>query len=212
VPAAGRPRRRDRAVVLAVLLGLLPLLKIVVDGVNDRVGLTTIGHLGANPIQEMVNRTGFWSLTLLTLTLACRPLTVLSRLTFPMRIRRALGLLAFSYGLLHFVVYVALDQAFDWGIIVEDVVKRKFMTIGFIALVLMAPLAATSTKRMVRRLGGTAWRRLHYLIYPAALAAEVHFVWRVRTAYTQPLIFATVLGGLLLLRVAIWLKGRNSSS
>jgi sulfoxide reductase heme-binding subunit YedZ len=209
-PVAGRSHRHGPwAGRLALLLGLYPVFRIIADGVIDRYGLTAIPLLGSNPIAEILNRLGLWALILLMATLACRPLTAISKLTFPMRIRRTLGLLSFSYGTLHLLVYVGLDQVLDWKTILEDLVKRKFITIGFLALMLMVPLAATSTKKMVRRLGGASWRRLHYLIYPAALCGVIHFVWRVKKDLTEPLIFGGTLGLLLAVRVVLWLRGRK---
>jgi len=110
------------------------------------------------------------------------------------------GLFAFFYAFLHFATYLGVDQFFDWGAIGADIVKRKFITIGFLAVLLLVPLAVTSTDRWVRRLGFARWKRLHRLSYVAALCGVVHFVWRVKADLRQPLIFAAILAVLLLVR------------
>jgi sulfoxide reductase heme-binding subunit YedZ len=157
--------------------------------------------LGANPIAEVLNRLGFWTLTLLMATLACTPLKVLTGWKFPLRLRRMLGLEAFTYAFLHFAVYLGVDQFFDFHEIGKDIVKRKFITVGFTAFVLLIPLAVTSTNGMVRRLGFPRWKRLHRLVYVVATLGVIHFVWRVKSDLRQPLLFAAVLAFLLVVRV-----------
>jgi sulfoxide reductase heme-binding subunit YedZ len=176
-----------------IALGVLPLAKIVWDGLA--------GRLGANPIELVQDRLGFWTLTLLALSLAATPAHELLGLGWPVRIRRTLGLLAFGYASLHLVWYVAIDQVGDVGLLLKDVVKRKFMTIGFVAWLILVPLAVTSTSRWVRRLGYVRWKRLHRLVYGAALLGVVHFIWRVKADLRQPLWFAAVVGTLLALRL-----------
>lgn len=114
--------------------------------------------------------------------------------------RRPLGLLAFFYAMLHVGVYVTLDQGLDWRAALDDVTKRKFIFAGFAAFTLMIPLAATSTSRAVRRMGYVRWRRLHTLAYPAAVCAVIHFIWRVKKDLGEPLVYAAILGVLLLVR------------
>src|SRR5207244_12698 len=121
--------------------------------------------LGANPIAEALNRLGLGTLVLLLCTLACTPIKVLTGWQFPLRLRRMLGLEAFLYVCLHFTTYLWLDQGLDFGEIWKDIVKRKFITVGFAAFVLLIPLAVTSTNGMVKRLGFPRWKRLHRLIY-----------------------------------------------
>src|SRR5262249_27589018 len=111
------------------------------------------------------------------------------------------GLFAFFYAFLHFSTYLALDQAFDLGDIGADIVKRKFITIGFAAFLLLVPLALTSTDRAVKRLGFRRWKRIHRLVYAAAVLGIIHFVWRVKADLTQPLIFAALLGALFAVRI-----------
>jgi sulfoxide reductase heme-binding subunit YedZ len=166
-----------------------------------RVGwLALDGQLGANPIAEAMNRLGFWTLTLLLVTLAPTPIQIVTGWKWPLRLRRMLGLETFLYVCLHLAVYLGVDQFFDWAAIGKDIVKRKFITIGFAAFLLLVPLAITSTDGMVRRLGFTRWKKLHRVIYVAAVLGVIHFVWRVKSDLRRPLIFAAVLAVLLAIR------------
>jgi len=159
------------------------------------------GALGANPIAEALNELGLMALVLLIASLACTPLRTMLGWTWPIRIRRLLGLLAFAYATLHVAVYAGLDQGLDLRAVLADVFKRRFIFVGFAAFVMMAPLAWTSTKGAVRRMGYVRWKRLHLLVYPAALCAVVHFVWRVKKDLSEPLAYAAILAALLLVRV-----------
>jgi sulfoxide reductase heme-binding subunit YedZ len=179
----------------------LPAAWVVVRFLSDR--------LGANPIAEAMNQLGFWTLTLLLSTLACTPLKIIFGWNWPLTVRRMLGLITFSYASLHLLVYVVLDQGLDWDEIVKDIVKRKFITVGFLAFLLMLPLALTSTNKMVKRLGFPRWKRLHRLIYLAGAAGVVHFIWRVKADLLQPLVFAGVLVLLLAVRVFDRLRPRQ---
>jgi sulfoxide reductase heme-binding subunit YedZ len=172
---------------------LAPLAKLAVDAARDA--------LTANPIAEVMNRLGFWTLTFLLLSLAPTPLKSFFGLVEPMRMRRMLGLFAFFYGCLHFFTYLAIDQAFAFSDIGADIVKRKFITIGFAALMTLVPLAATSTDRAVKRLGFRRWKRIHRLVYLAAVLGVVHFAWRVKADYLEPSLFAVALAALFLARV-----------
>jgi sulfoxide reductase heme-binding subunit YedZ len=180
---------------LTIALGLVPLAKLLWDGLHGFQGL------GANPIEAVLNRLGFWTLTFLTLSLVPTPAHDLFGLTWPVRIRRTLGLLAFSYASLHLLFYVGIDQAGDPALLVKDVAKRKFMTVGFTAWLLLLPLAVTSTKGWVRRLGYPRWKGLHRLVYVAALLGIAHFVWRVKADLRRPIWFALAIGALLAARV-----------
>jgi sulfoxide reductase heme-binding subunit YedZ len=203
-PAAAARRRtppRIRALKAATfILALVPLAKIVADGF--------LGRLGANPIEMVQGRLGFWTLTFLTLSLVPTPAHDLFGLAWPVRLRRMLGLFAFAYASLHLVWYVAIDQTLDVGLLVEDVAKRKFMTVGFTAWLLLLPLAITSTDASVRRLGYANWKRLHRLSYAAALLGVVHFVWRVKADLRRPIWFAAAVGVLLGVRIAVLLARR----
>lgn len=171
------------------------------------------GRLGADPIAGVLNRLGWWTLFLLLASLACTPARILLRRSWPVRLRRTFGLFAFGYALTHFLFYVCVDQFFDFRALWADVVKRKFMTVGFAALCLLVPLAWTSTKASIRRLGGRRWNRLHKLVYPAAVLGVIHFIWRVKADRREPYIFGAVLLGLFGIRLADrFIRGRASTS
>ena len=194
-------RARIRALKVATfVLCLAPLAKATWDAFS--------GGLGANPIEAMLNRLGFWTLTFLTLSLAPTPLHDLLGLRWPVRLRRMLGVSAFSYATLHLSWYVGVDQFFDVGLLAADVAKRKFMTVGFAAWLVLVPLAVTSTDGWVRRLGYARWKRLHRLVYVAALLGVVHFVWRVKADLRRPSLFAIAIGVLLGARVVVALRAR----
>jgi sulfoxide reductase heme-binding subunit YedZ len=165
-------------------------------------------RLGANPIAEAMNQIGLWTLITLLATLACTPLKILLGWNWPLALRRMLGLVSFFYVCLHFAIYLVLDQFFDWQAIWEDIWKRKFITIGFLGFLLLVPLAVTSTNKMVKRLGFPRWKRLHRLVYLAGTAGVVHFVWRVKADFREPLIYAAVFLVLMLIRLVPWLRGR----
>lgn len=189
----------------AVLVGgLYPLASLVLAFAQ--------GALGANPIERVLNQTGLLALILLVASLACTPLKVVSGWTWPIRLRKLLGLLGFTYASLHFLTYVVLDQGLALGVILEDIAKRPFITVGFLALVLLVPLAVTSTNRMVRRMGFPAWQRLHRLAYVAASLGVVHFVWRVKKDLTEPLVYGGVLALLFAIRVGEALRKRRARS
>lgn len=195
-----RPLRQRLPKVITGLLALIPA---------SRTGwLFFTDGLGANPIAEAMNQLGFWTLTLLMASLACTPLKIVTGWTWPIKIRKMLGLMAFFYATLHFGMYLGVDQFFDFAAIGKDIVKRKFITVGFAAFLILIPLAITSPSRMVKRLGFARWKRLHRLVYLAATLGVIHFVWRVKSDYRQPLLFAFVLLVLLLLRVVDSLRGR----
>jgi sulfoxide reductase heme-binding subunit YedZ len=170
------------------------------------------GTLGANPIEYALNQTGMLALILLVASLACTPLKVVSGWTWPIRLRKLLGLLGFGYAVLHFLVYAGVDHGLDLPIILEDIAKRPFITVGFLALVLLVPLAVTSTNAMVRRLGFPLWQRLHRLAYVAASLGVVHFLWRVKKDLTEPLVYGAVLGLLFVIRIAEALRKRRAKA
>jgi sulfoxide reductase heme-binding subunit YedZ len=192
---------RIRAAVF--LLGLVPLVRLVLLGLTDQ--------LTANPIEFITRSTGTWTLVFLLVTLAVTPLRRALRWNWLLRLRRMLGLYAFFYGCLHFTTYVWLDQFFDPAGIARDIVKRPFITMGFTAFVLMLPLALTSTRAMVRRLGAVRWQRLHRLVYVVGLAGIIHYWWLVKRDVTQPLIYALVLAVLLVLRVRYWIGAQRGT-
>ena len=161
--------------------------------------------LGANPIEFVTRSLGTWALTGLLVTLAVTPARRLSGVGALLRYRRMLGLFAFFYGVLHLLSYLWLDQFFEWAAIAKDILKRPFVTFGMAALALLLPLALTSTKASMRRLGRN-WQRLHRLIYPAAVVAVLHYAWLVKKDLTQPPIYAGMLAVLLSLRIYWGLK------
>jgi sulfoxide reductase heme-binding subunit YedZ len=177
------------------VLCLLPLVRLGWLGYQDA--------LGPNPIEFLIRSLGTWTLTLLLATLAVTPLRRLSGFNALIRVRRMLGLFAFFYACLHFLAYVGLDQFFDMRAILADIAKRPYITVGFTCLVLLVPLAVTSTNAMQRRLGGRRWQQLHRLVYLIAAGGVVHYLWLVKKDITQPVLYGLVLLVLLILR-ALW--------
>ena len=159
------------------------------------------GDLGINPVETLQHTTGDWTLRFLIFTLAITPLRKTFKLPELIRYRRMLGLFAFFYVVLHFLTYLGPDQSFNFSGMWDDVAKRKFVTVGFAAFVLLIPLAATSTAGMIRRLGGKRWQKLHRLIYFSAIAGVVHFWWLVKRDLTRPEIMAAILTLLLAFRI-----------
>jgi sulfoxide reductase heme-binding subunit YedZ len=190
--------RRAKPVVFLLCLG--PLLYLLF--------LAATGRLGVNPIETVTLFTGRWTLRFLLVTLAVTPARRLLKWNDVIQFRRMLGLFAYFYAVLHLATYVVLDQFFDWETIVDDVTKRRFIMAGMGAFLLLTPLALTSTRAWIRRLGRN-WARLHWLIYPAAMLGIVHFVWKVKSDYSSPTRYAVVLGLLLAFRVAWLLRART---
>jgi len=157
--------------------------------------------LGANPIDAVTDETGTWTLRFLVLTLLVTPLRKWTGWNALIKFRRMLGLFAFFYGSLHFLTYLVLDQFFDVSAIVADIVKRPFITMGFLAFVLMIPLAATSTAGWIRRLGGKRWNLLHRLAYVSAVAGVVHYWWLVKSDISRPARYGAIVAVLLVTRV-----------
>lgn len=156
--------------------------------------------LGANPVETLTHGLGSWSLNFLLITLAVSPLRRLTGQAWLLRYRRMLGLFAFFYVTLHFLAYAWVDQRFALQYIVEDIAERPYITLGFTAFLMLIPLAATSTKGMMRRLGA-GWKKLHRLVYPAAILGVWHYYWLVKADVLQPLTYAAVLLLLLGLRM-----------
>src|SRR5262245_36033786 len=167
-------------------------------------------ELGANPISQALNQLGLVALIFLVAALICTPLKTLFGWTWPLRLRRMLGLYGFAYATLHVSTYVGIDQFFDWQAIVADILKRPFIFVGFGAFVLLIPLAVTSTAAWLKRLGYTRWKQLHRLAYIAPLLGVLHFTWRVKKDVSEPLTYAFILGILLLMRVATAVYARRS--
>jgi sulfoxide reductase heme-binding subunit YedZ len=160
--------------------------------------------LGANPIEVITHSTGDWILIFLLITLAVTPVRKLTGQLWLIRYRRMFGLFAFFYATLHFLTYIWLDKFFDIHEMLADIAKRRFITVGFTGFVLLIPLALTSTKGWIRRLGGKRWQSLHRLIYFSAIAGVIHYLWLVKADIRKPLQYGFVLGVLLTYRIVVW--------
>ena len=163
---------------------------------------TLTGRLGVNPVEDLELTTGIWTLRFLVITLAVTPVRRITGWNRVIQYRRMFGLFTFFYVSVHFAIYIGLDQFLAFGSIVKDVAKRPFITMGFTAFVLMIPLALTSTKGWIRRLG-RRWQMLHRLIYISAVCAAVHYLWKVKVMIGSPVYYAIVIGLLLGFRV-LW--------
>ena len=177
------------------LLSLVPLSLLVYGVLTD--------SLGANPVEKLTHQTGLWGLYFLLITLSITPLKKFTGISWPLSLRRMLGLYAFFYGCLHLTVYFWLDQSFLWSAIVEDIVKRPYITLGLTAWLLLLPLALTSNQFSMRLLRKN-WKRLHRLVYIASLLVVAHFIWLVKADYTEPLLYLVILLFLLLTRTRIF--------
>ena len=200
-------------VFLLCLAPLFVLLLQLFSGQVNSAPLLSALHLdtdlGANPIQKLTFTTGDTTLTMLCITLAITPLRRLTGLAWLIKFRRMVGLFAFFYGCVHFSIYWIdlyygaknIEQSLSVAAVLKDVAKRPFITAGFTALVLMVPLAFTSTAGWIRRLGGKRWQRLHRLIYASAIAGVVHYWWQVKSDIRMPLLYGTVVAVLLGYRI-----------
>ncbi|HYB90129.1 MAG TPA: protein-methionine-sulfoxide reductase heme-binding subunit MsrQ [Candidatus Binataceae bacterium] len=186
----------------AVLTGsLVPVAAIVLRASQN--------ELGADPIAQALNQLGLIALVFLVAALACTPLKAIAGWTWPMRVRRMLGLLAFFYASLHVTTYALIDQGLDWHAIEADILKRKFIFVGFATFVLLVPLAATSTNAALRRLGFVRWKQLHRIAYLAAALAVIHFTWRVKRDVREPVTYGLILASLLAARAVVYLRTRT---
>ena len=184
------------------LAALVPLARLLWKALHD--------GLGANPIEVITHSTGDWTLILVLTTLSITPLRRIYRQYWLIGVRRMIGLFAFFYGTLHFLTYIWLDKFFDIHEMLKDIAKRRFITVGFSAFVLLIPLALTSTAWSIRRLGGKNWQRLHRLIYFTGILAVVHYTWLVKADLRKPIEYGVVLGMLLAYRVGVWLSEKGS--
>ena len=166
------------------------------------------GDLTANPISFVTHWLGDWTLRILLVSLAMTPLRILFRWSWPIALRRLLGLFAFFYASLHFSVWLVLDHFFAWRQMGADIVKRPYITVGMTALLLLIPLAATSTAGAIRRLGGARWRWLHRLVYVVGVCAVLHYLWLAKKANPSPYYYAAVLILLLAIRAWDWTRRR----
>ena len=192
---------RDRVAAFKPLffaLCLLPLAMIAWDTFADQ--------LGTDPVAQLEHRTGIWALRLLLATLAITPLRRLTGRRELVRFRRMLGLFAFFYASVHLTTYVVVDLGAYWPQLGADIIKRPYITVGFTAWLLLVPLALTSTRAMMRRLG-RQWQRLHKLVYPIALLALLHFLWLVKADHREPLVYCAIFVGLMAVRVG-WFRAK----
>ena len=172
----------------AIALCLVPLGQLLYNAFTD--------NLGVNPIEAITRFTGSWTLIFLLLTLSVTPARRLSGYNGLIKLRRTFGLFAFFYAALHFLTYLVLDHFFDFHTVTQDIVKRPYITVGFLSFIVMIPLAITSTAAMIRRLG-KRWQQLHTLAYVAAIGGVIHFYWLVKADIRRPLQYGAVLGLLL---------------
>jgi methionine sulfoxide reductase heme-binding subunit len=173
--------------------GAVPLAWMIVRAVR--------GTLGSNPVAEALNQLGLLALIFLMGALAMTPLKLVFGWSWPIRVRRLVGVYAFFYATLHFLTYAVIDQGLDLGAVIADIGTRQFIFVGFATWLLLLPLAVTSTNRMVRRLGFVRWQRIHRLVYLAGVLGVVHFLMRVKKDVTEPVIFGMLLFVLFFLRI-----------
>ncbi len=185
------------------LAALVPLGRLIWKALHN--------GLGANPIEFITHSTGDWTLILILTTLSITPLRRITRQYWLIGVRRMVGLFAFFYGTLHFLTYIWLDKFFDVHEMLKDIAKRRFITVGFSAFVLLIPLALTSTAWSIRQLGGKNWQRLHRLIYLTGILAVVHYYWLVKADHRKPIEYGIVLSLLLLYRVGVWYSEKASA-
>ena len=180
------------------ILCLLPLGIIILD--------IYYNNLGAEPVKKIMNHFGEWTLIFICLTLTMSPLKRITNLSFWIKFRRMLGLFVFFYATIHLLTYVGLDYRFDWEPIINDVLKKKYIFIGFSAWLLLIPLAITSSQKMIKLLKNN-WKRLHRLIYIIAIFGSLHYIWLSKTIFFKPLVYLVIILVLLALRIKI--KKRN---
>ena len=184
------------------LLSSLPFTLLVNDTIQDQ--------LGANPIEALHFRLGDWTLRFLCIGLALTPIKKLLRQSWPIRFRRMIGLFAFFYASMHFLVYIVLDLSLSWDVFIDEVPKSPYILVGLFTFVLLIPLALTSSKAMQKRLG-KHWIQLHKLVYLAAISAVVHYLWLVKSDFNEALLYAGIIFFLLGFRVfSAFLKQRMS--
>jgi len=183
--------------IIVFLLSLVPFGLLLKDAINDQ--------LGANPIETLHFGFGDWALRFLCIGLALSPSKTVTGQNWPMRFRRMMGLFAFFYASLHLLVFIVLDLSLSWEAFKDEVPKSPYILMGLLTYLLLFPLAVTSTKKMQKRLG-RSWIKLHQLVYVAGLTAVVHYFWLVKSDYTEPLIYAAVIGAVLGIRVAVYCR------
>ena len=189
--------------LLILVCGAVPLALLIWDAGRNQ--------LGANPQNYSILTTGMMTLIFLMLTMSVTPLRKITGLSWLIQFRRMLGLYAFFYGCLHFSLFFSLDRAFSITSTLSEMAIRRYLIVGSIGLLVMVPLAITSTNRMIKRLGGKRWRSLHRLAYVAAIAGVIHYYMQVKADTRQPLLFAAVLAALLGYRLLVYWQQRKSA-
>ena len=177
---------------------LMPLVWLVLNA----FGLNPLTNgLGANPIEAINRFLGDWALRFLLIALAMTPIKIMTKKAWPIRLRRMLGLSAFFYAMAHLTNYIVLDQFFDWAAIWQDIVKRNFITVGMVVIIILLALAVTSHSKIVKRMGSKNWKRLHKLVYPAGALALLHFFWMIKADAREPIIYSGVFALLIGIRL-----------
>lgn len=201
MPAQNSWPRRSAKIVL-FLACLLPIAILMYQYANDL--------LSANPLDDITDTTGTWTLRFVMLTLAVTPLRKVTGWSSLGRFRRMIGLFAFFYGALHLTTYLWLDKFFEWEEVIADIVKRPFITVGVASLLLMVPLALTSFDKMIKWMGGKRWRALHRLVYLTGIGGVIHYLWLVKADIQRPLTYGAILAILLSYRVWDWFRARRT--
>lgn len=195
LPARLSPKQALILKVVLFILSLGPFVRLAVGALTN--------NLGTNPVELLTRSTGTWTLVFLCITLGITPVRKLTGWNWLSQYRRMLGLFAFFYVCLHFTTYIWFDQYFDVQSIIKDVIKRPFITVGFLAFVLLIPLAVTSNNYLTRKLGAKRWQALHRLVYLIGILGVVHYWWLVKRDLTQPIIYAVIVTVFLVARL-IW--------
>ena len=182
------------------ILSLIPFLVII--------SKIYFNQLGPEPVKEITHHTGEWTLIFICLTLAMSPLKRFTNLVIWIKFRRMLGLFIFFYATIHLITYVVIDYRLDWQQIFNDVLKKKYIFIGFSAWLLLIPLAITSSQKMIKILGRN-WKNLHRLVYVIAIFGSLHYIWLSKTIFFKPLIYTLIIVVLLALRIKIKKKDVN---
>ena len=190
---------RSTAKLILFIIGLAPLTWLVTALTCDSIYGTIL--MSVDPVQKLNRELGDWALIFLMVTLSVGPLSKILKRKNLIALRRMLGLLTYFYAVLHLTSYIIIDLQLDWHEFVKDVTKRNFIILGMTSVVLLTPLALTSNNISLKILGSKSWKKLHYLVYPAAIIAIIHFFMMIRADYHRPIIYASLLFALLIYRI-----------
>ena len=190
---------RSTAKLILFIIGLAPLTWLVTALTCDSIYGTIL--MSVDPVQKLNRELGDWALIFLIVTLSVGPLSKILKRKNLIALRRMLGLLTYFYAVLHLASYIIIDLQLDWHEFVKDVTKRNFIILGMTSVVLLTPLALTSNNISLKILGSKSWKKLHYLVYPAAIIAIIHFFMMIRADYHRPIIYASLLFALLIYRI-----------